>query len=223
MKSIVKLTVVALALSVGVANAAKPGAYIGAGVGASNLGSGLGYSRLHGYSGINSFANGHVSATSPTLAGTAFAGYNFNPYFGLEAGYVNYGTAHNTSALNGTTASIDRKLQSANLVGKAYLPIQDTGLNLYALGGVAMVKSDTTYTPGAASLVSGANFSSPTNSPKYNLRPVYGVGASYEIPNSQVTTSIEVSHLQGSGNPATSSSAIPSANLATFGLSYSFG
>ena len=50
-----------------------------------------------------------------------------------------------------------------------------------------------------------------------------GIGTSYDIPQTQLTTSLELSHIQGSGNVKSSLSAIPSANMITLNLAYNFG
>jgi hypothetical protein len=54
------------------------------------------------------------------------------------------------------------------------------------------------------------------------VRPIIGVGASYNI-QSNIVTNLELSHIQGSGNLKTSSKAIPSANLLTLNVAYNFG
>ena len=105
-----------------------------------------------------------------------------------------------------------------NLVGKADLPIYDSGFSLYALGGAAYVISKTdTKLNGVPSKLKSVSV---TNK---KLRPTYGVGASYDIPQTQLTTSVEFSRIQGKGNVRTSSSAIPTANEVAFNLAYNFG
>jgi opacity protein-like surface antigen len=217
MKKTLKISAAILALSAltGLASAATPGTYVGGGLGYSNLGT-----------------PDHNIVTGPRAAGLhqsydktgwgerAFAGYNFNEYFGIEGGYAHYAKAtYKTSAPGLASGSVEYSFQDINLVGKAYLPVYDTGVNVYALGGVAYVRSygDEKL---SSSIPGVAQHQSKTNN---KFRPTYGVGVSYDIPQTQLTTNVEFSRVQGTGNVYSSNSAIPSANLVTLNLAYNFG
>ena len=199
------------------ANAAILGPYAGIGLGSSNTNPTTRFS-------IDSDNWSEVSGYSakPKLAGKLFAGYNFNQYVGLEAGYAIYGNTKDTYAAHNTTASATYRMNAASLVGKAYLPIQ--AFNLYALGGAAEVYSKVQNRNNNVSLLTINNNLSLQNGSKTTraLRPVYGIGASYDV-NSQVTTGLEFSRIQGKGNTKTNSTAIPSANLLTLTAAYNFG
>src|SRR5262249_15680656 len=130
------------AILAGQANAANTGAYAGLDVGASTLGT-PSDNIVTGEDG-KLFKQSHDRTG---FAGRVFAGYNFNPYIGLEAGITKYATAHYNSSLKEdkhTKGSQDYSLVTCDLVAKAYLPISDSGFNLYALGGAALVHSHNT-------------------------------------------------------------------------------
>ncbi|EKD72186.1 MAG: OmpA-like protein transmembrane protein [uncultured bacterium] len=192
---------------VGLTHAVTPGAYVGAGLGASKL---------------QTPSLSVTSATSTStsrggLGGRLFAGYNVNKYFGVEGGYATYAP----STYKGTTATSTGKLKysldAINLVGKGYLPLADTGFNAYVLGGVAAVRSKVRLS--GTDVFDGVANVSKTN---HALRPTYGAGVSYDFAQ-HVSTNLELSHIQGKGNVRTSNSAIPSANMVSFNVGYNFG
>ena len=100
-----------------------------------------------------------------------------------------------------------------------------TGFNLYGLGGTALVHTKQKANVNQSMTIGGDTITgSGSDSKTQNkVRPVLGLGASYDIPNTQLTTALEYSHIFGSGNVKTSSSAIPSADLVTFNVAYNFG
>lgn len=197
-------TVIASLLVVGVANAATPGAYVGLGAGASIIRT----------PNIDLDAKGTTYKTSQQrggLGGRVFAGYNFNQYVGLETALATY--AKSTYKLSGYGESFTTKdsLYALSLVGKGYLPLSDTGLSAYVLGGLAEVRNEIRLT---GSTRESYNTSS--------LRPTYGLGLSYDT-TSHVTTGLEVSRIQGKGNMKTDSHAIPTADMVSFNIGYNFG
>ncbi len=200
------------------ANAAQPGAYAGIGLGASNISA----------ASKSMFVNTTDTAGKSTtqnggLGGKLFGGYNFNQYFGLEANFANYARTTNKMTVESNTASAKYTMSTISLVAKGYLPIQQD-FNLYALGGAAEVYSKVNYSNnsnGAIVLKDNSNLRTGSQTTR-KLRPVVGVGASYDV-NSHVTTGLEFSHIQGSGNTNTSAKAIPSANMLTLTGAYNFG
>lgn len=210
MKKFVKLSLAAVALAAvsSAALAAAPGAYVGAGIG---------YGRLEQ---ANAFPKGTVPSTVKTsqqkgnVEGRAFVGYNFNQNFGVEGGYNYVGDATvKANTVKGITPAgsfkYTNQIQTGDLVAKAYLPISDSGFNLYALGGAAYVHSNEKFSGTGVT-----NVQTTTN----KVRPKYGIGASYDIPNSPVTTSLELSRVQGTGDHT----AIPNLDSAMFTVSYTF-
>lgn len=202
MRNILKLSIAFLALA-GVSSvvlAANPGVYVGAGIG-------YGYGE---YTKVKSTPTVSVSQQNGNAAGRAFVGYNFNQNIGVEGGYNYYGpmTQKNTSKDGSNfNEKANIQLQSADLVGKAYLPISDSGFNLYALGGAAYVHSN-------AALKGNISANDTDNA----VRPKFGLGVAYAIPNSGITTSLEASRIQKVGN----NSNIPNIDEGMLTVSYTF-
>lgn len=218
MKKTASLGVAVLCLAglINTTYAAKPGYYVGAGVGVSKLDT------------PNQFLFDNVTGPGVKksrqiggVGGRLFAGYNVNQYFGLEAGYARYARSkYNTSVVTtsgNAKANVDYSLYAFDLVGKGYLPIGDSGFNAYVLGGVARATNTTDYSMKFAGKT--VVDKSPTTS---KFRPVYGVGMSYDVPKSPVTTNLEISRVQGQGNVKTSARAIPNADMVSLNIAYNF-
>jgi len=210
MKIIGKLSAAAVAslALVSLAHAAAIGPYAGIG---------LGYSKLETPSITQTNIPGVISTSEDKggLGGRLFAGYNFNEYLGLEASVNDF--ANSTYKANSSLLGMNQKLQysllSENLVAKAYLPIQNSGVNVYALGGAAYVQSQAKLT----SNVPGMSATYKTNA----IRPVAGIGVSYDA-SRNITAGVEASRIFGRGNLKTSNSAIPNADMVSFNISYNF-
>lgn len=216
MKKIFKLGVAFLSLSalVGGAYATTPGSYVGAGLGESNV-----------------QKQSHASNHNNGIAGRLFAGYNFNEYFGLEAGLAKYAQAKsnyhfkvnnitNPAVFNNFFGSAKTDLTTVDLVGKAYLPISDSGFNLYGLAGLAYVHQAGNYHTTSAN-AAGATMSSKFNNTGNSIHPIYGLGAGYNIPQSNITTNLEYTRLQGSTKIFGGKTAA-NANMVTFNVAYNF-
>ena len=190
------LSSVALLVAMGeLANAATPGAYLGAGAG---------YSALEAASDADKLDQGG-------LGGRAFAGYNFNHYFGLES---NYSTFFKTRyVLNDyRNVAIDYKLNALSLVAKGYIPLpEDAPFNLYASLGAAQVYAD------IDAKVNLSTFFSDSDS---GLVPVFGFGANYDI-NKRLTAVLDCS-LFGKKKADYSHFGVQSSMLATLSLAYKF-
>lgn len=224
MKKTVKIVVAVAALSAisSLSFAATPGGYVGLGLGAgqqntSNL-------DLSNKAGIKF----NQSRSTTGLAGRIFGGYNFNEYVGIETGYAKYSNAttkfnaKNITLVN-AYGSLDYKMAALDVVGKVYLPIPESALNLYGLGGFALVQSTTDTKVNAKVVGTQTVVYKSTSNTERKIRPLVGFGASYDIPQTQLTTSMEYSYLVGQGNVKTSPTAIPSAGLLTLNLAYNFG
>lgn len=209
--NITKYCVAALSLSLvaNLAHAATPGSYLGIGLGASRQDTPNKY--------LVQGAAGDVLDQSKSrngLGARIFYGYNISQYFGVEAGLAKYADATYKSSAPGTPVNYKLTYSTAALdvVGKVYLPVSDSGINLYALGGGAVVRtkaSERGYVP-------GYNLSSTT---KTQVKPTAGAGITLDIPNTQVISSIEYSHVFGKTN----GKLVPSTDLVTFNLGYKFG
>lgn len=225
MRKTAKLSIAILAASVltsAAAYAATPGTYAGLGLGAGKQQtSNLDLSNRYGVT----FGQ-NVSNTG--LAGRIFAGHNFDNNFGIEAGITQYTNADTKFTANnlvsgGISGSAEYQMTTFDLVGKAYLPLSESGFNIYGLGGISLVHSKTTTQVTAKN--SSINYATSAKQSKSqdNVRPVIGVGASYDIPQTQLTAGWEYKHTFGKGNVKNSINAIPSADLVTLDLSYNFG
>jgi len=202
------------------AQAATKGAYIGAGLGGSQVeasnGSGSVLDQISSFPGIAT----SLSKQNYGVAGKLFAGYNFNPYFGLETNYQMYTRSLGTitlsaNGLNFAKNTVQHNLSALDLVGKAYLPLEQ--FDLYALAGVA----ETFNTAKQKASIFGLPINS-TSKSFSSLRPIIGIGANYNV-NTNITTGLEFSHIQGKGNINTNMKAVPNANLLTLTGAYNFG
>lgn len=204
----VKLGLAILSLSV-LANsalAATQGGYVGLGLGASRIQSED--QDLVPASGVRN------SNTLGGLGGRVFVGYNFNRYVGLEAGIAHYAPSkYNASEINGPgSASLKYSMNAIDLVGKAYLPIAESGFNAYVLGGAARVNSKQQI-----NISNGVDSFSDSQTTR-QIRPIYGLGVSYDASNN-VTTNLEFTQIKGKG----SDSSIPNANMLSLNVAYNFG
>ncbi len=209
-----KITIITAAIATSLAlataaNAATPGAYAGLGLGASTLRT-PNQNLWPAAPGVTS------SRDTGGLGGRIFGGYNFNNNFGLEAALATYANSKYKSSFGNSSQSAKYSLDALSVVAKGYLPFAE-GFNAYVLGGLAEVRSELH--------IDNVNLPPQmvVNSKTTNrIRPVYGVGVSYDV-NQHITTNVELSRIQGSGNVKTSTSAIPNADMLSLNLGYNFG
>lgn len=188
-------SVVLLAATSALVNAASPGPYLGVGAG---------YSTLEPASDAEMVNEGG-------LGGRAFVGYNFNHYFGLES---NYATFFKTRyVLNDyQNVAIDYKLNALSAVAKGYLPLSEDGpFNLYASLGVAQMYAD---------IDAKVNLNTFLSDSDSGLVPVLGFGASYDL-NKRFTAVFDCS-VFGKKKADFSHFGIQRSALATLGLAYKF-
>lgn len=224
MKKIVKfsLAILSLATIASSSFAAVEGSYLGAGLGVSRL------RTLNDY--LVTGPGARAFTQSRELGGfgaRAFGGYNFNRYLGLEAGFSHYANSEYKSNLSSVFhASRKYSMNAFDVVGKAYLPIGETGFNVYGLVGGALVRSNNVV-KSSLNLPPTGHFAAFTGKAKESkvttrLRPKFGVGVSYDIPESKFTTSLELSRIQGTGNVKKNIKAIPNADMLTLNVAYNF-
>jgi hypothetical protein len=152
-------------------------------------GLGLGVDKVHVGDVSPAFYNKHDTQ----LAGRVFGGYNFNEYVGVEAGYNAFGTTKQTVNTFYGPVEFKSRFDSFDVRGKAYLPVMNNTANLYALGGVAYARNEDVHA----------------------YRPVYGVGANYDV-TKQVTAAVEVTRQQKN------SSTMPNIDTLMFTAAYNF-
>ncbi len=220
MKKIVKLSIAAVSLAImaSQANAANTGAYVGLGLGASTL---------------NTPSENIIVGEDAKLynqshhrtnyAGRVFAGYNFNQYIGVEAGATNYGSAIYTNKTLTTPVikGTQRYMMAAgDLVAKAYLPIGESGFNLYALGGAALIHS---MNVGKVYNQNEEVKKATVSATHTLLSPKVGLGANYAIPDTNVTAGLEWNRVFGKKISENMVNTVPGADMYALTVSYNFG
>lgn len=192
------------------------GAYAGVGVGVTTLNT----TDNNVFSSVGA-ANGYTSDDLDGNTGRVFAGYHISRFVGVEVGYAKYASSLYKGTLIGAKSSLKNSTNALDLIGKAYLPVTNSGFNVYALGGVAEVFGETD--DDNASVPLEDNVSPPDNgtTTTHHLRPKIGVGMSYDI-SSSVSASVELSRIRGAGNILDDSEATPDADMLSVSLTYKF-
>lgn len=137
------------------------------------LGAGLGYVTVDNDT-FDDLGSLGANTDDTDTAYKLFAGYQFNPNFAVEAGYVDFGefTASANNGFDYADASLEADGFTAALVGK--LPIQ-SGFGIYAKLGIIAWDADLK----ADGNISGTPMSE--SSGDDGTDPFYGVGAEYVI------------------------------------------
>ncbi len=181
----------------GSANAADPGAYVGAGAGFSTLGS---------------FSNAQT-IDDGGLGGRVFFGYNFNENFGIES---------NFSSMSKTKYQLDEdqnltfndKINVFSFVGKMYVPLaKKSPVNLYLSLGVVQVYGD----------LEAQYYSIPIpirNHTSSAFNAAAGLGVSYDV-SQHIMASLDASSFGGESGDETHIST-PRSGLVTFNIAYKF-
>lgn len=150
----------------------------------------------------------NTSISSTGLGWNLNGGYKFFPYFAAEIGYTSY--ASGTINFNGTKVGKDQA-QAVDLAGKAIIPIQETGAEIFAKLGAARTKSVVTVTNASLLAANGETLSTG------NFRSTalyFGLGADYAfIPNAAVN--LQWNRIDGNSKTG-------NLDLLSLGLSYLF-
>jgi outer membrane protein OmpA-like peptidoglycan-associated protein len=141
-------------LLAGAANAVEPGFYLGASGGQTTIDVNA---KDYGFNG-----NDHFKIDDNDVGWKAYLGYNFVPWLGVEAGYIDLGGA--SKNFNGNHAHLDFTGWEGFLVGT--LPLGP--VDLFAKAGAIDIKSQ----------LDTQNFGT---SDQTNTKFAYGVGAAYNI------------------------------------------
>jgi hypothetical protein len=118
----------------------------------------------------------YASNTSDSMSGIGWninVGYKFMPFFALEGGYTDYGTA-NSDFSNTTVAKTTS--QSYDLAGKVMLPIQNSGFEFLAKLGIGRTKSHTVNQDTGFATANGITVNAGTNN---STSLFYGLGGEY--------------------------------------------
>ncbi len=147
-------TAVLSALMANAAQAARPGFYIGAGLGQATVDQDAGD---FGYQGDSNF-----KVDDDDSAWKAFIGYNFLPWLGIEGGYKDFGNF--TQNIRGETFRVD-----------------PTGWDAYLVGSLPLGPVDLFAKVGAISLKTDANYSTFGQEDDTDTQLAYGAGIAYNI------------------------------------------
>ena len=158
-----------------------------------------------GATGIASSANG--SGTEWRLQ----LGYQLNPNFAIEAGYIDFGKTNYTANYTGGSASGTQKPGGVDVVAVGILPLTPEFSVFGKLGGVAV----STKTSLSASTLAAAT----TNTSSNGVRPLIGLGASYNL-QKNLDLRADIDHVSGLGK--TSSGGAVNENTVSLGVSYHF-
>jgi len=173
------------------------------------------------------FINGNVDDQG--VGGRIFAGYQYNPFFAVEAGFTQFhkttfvGAADNVisrKVSGGTSSSFDQYSgelteHAIDVVGKLTYPMQ-YGFGVFAKLGAAFIASDrhintTLITSGGSAIPQNTFYTKSYQA----IRPTYGAGIDYTIPNSSLDVDVAYSEIAGGGG-------ISRAGLISLGISEKF-
>jgi len=184
-KKVIGKTILFAALTLcltNIANATVPGPYVGGQFGYGNTD----YAWQDGWN-FNS-----TSTDSSGPAGRIFGGYQFNRYFTIELGYLQFSAAHVKyynifTGQQSYSGSVNEN--AIDLMAKGILPITDK-FNAYAKLGAAYVTAKTTYVPYDSFMI-GETY--------HEVLPAGAIGISYDItPN--VPVDLSYMHIQHGGD-----------------------
>jgi len=202
-KHIVKI-VVGMSLLASVANvyAVNAGFYLGGQAGVSNL-----HNVPRDVQGSTTTIP-QVRPKNTGIGARIFAGYQLNPYFGLEGGYTYYSPSQYKTSAPVTCSTPTIKTQALDFVGKGIVPIQDFAL--FAKAGVAIASVSSSGSLNTSTTMDSCG----SNSRTTVFRPTVGLGASYDLTQNWVAD-ISWSRIISGSN-------IRAADLIALGLSYHF-
>lgn len=177
----------------------------------------------------SSFVNGQTTTQVGELNGKVMIGYNFYNFFALEVSFADYARSQYKAYVpNGPSAYLKWVMSALNIVGKGYLPLpfeKNSWYNMspYGILGFCEAWSNTNYqnsgVPFAPYVTAEYQLGGTDTS---SLRPIVGGGVSYDIPNTQVSLAVEFTRISGTGNVWTNARSIPSAEMLTLNIYYSF-
>ena len=129
--------VIAAASTMGAAQAAGPGPYVGVGVASAD----------HSYK-LPGTVGGDTDGYK--ASGKIFGGYEFDQRFGVEVGYTDFKKSSHSYTLNGVNGRAESEGDSFYVAGKATHPITEQ-VSLFGKLGAARNKSDLSSTSASAS------------------------------------------------------------------------
>jgi hypothetical protein len=198
----------------------KPGFYAGvqAGWARTNYNNEDVLSEVVTANGSYSFRDADVDDTG--IGGRVFGGYQFNPYFALEAGYTQFHKTdfRITSVFQGVVANrFDGEVteHATDVVAKLTYPL-DYGFGVFGKVGAAYIAADR-HINESAIYSNGTQIPSSTLYTKsyQAVRPTWSAGVDYTIPNTSLDVDVTYTQILGGGG-------IPRADMAAIGITDKF-
>lgn len=147
-----------------------------------------------------------VSPTNTGLGGRFFGGYNFNQYAAYEMGYTHYAPSTYSVPTSVAVNNPAIRTNSFDLEGKGMFTIGAIGLGVFGKAGLALI------TTGQSGILQNSAANSSSNGNTTSVRPLIGLGVSYDLSQNWVTDLSWTRVLSGGG--------IKSADLIAIGFSY---
>jgi OOP family OmpA-OmpF porin len=139
-------------------------------------------------------------------------GYQFNPNFAVEGGYVSLGKMKYSATFTGGSATLEGKASGWNIAAVGILPINDA-FSAFGKLGVIRAKLETNVSATGP----GGSASGSTNAT--NWKPTWGFGGIYNI-NKAVGVRLEYERFQKLGDNDTTGQ--PNVDLLSAGVAYKF-
>lgn len=140
-------------------------------------------------------------------------GYQFNPNFAVEGGYVDLGKGKYSARAGSGTANADMKASGVNIAAVGILPLTDSFSVFAKVGAIAAKVETTVNTRGAGGSFSGTNSST-------KVRGNWGIGASYNL-TKQLGVRLEAEQFSQLGDDSTTAKKFD-VNMYSAGIQYKF-
>lgn len=209
--------VLALLGASGVAYAQQPGFYLGASVGQTNISTDDLVSDTVNELRAAGVPNVSSDDSNRDVGWKIFAGYQFNPYLGIEGGYVDFGKYDpQITASDGITnfkikGEIDSQAMFFDVVG--HLPVNES-FSAFGKVGLAFTRTDASI---SASLTNF--FSASAKTDENEVVPKVGVGVRYNI-TKQIGVRAEYEYYYNVGEEDTTGET--SIRMGSVGMTYHF-
>ena len=223
-KKVLSTTVLGIsALGVMAANAAAPGVYVTGQLGYANthMGDKTDTTNIDNNTSFHFHPNNgnDTNLSNNGLAGRIALGYQFNPNFALEAGYLRLSSTRvagtSFKPLNVGQGTFTLQQNVIDLLAKGIIPIS-AKFNLYGKAGLAYVNTAISSNIPTIPPIQG-NLNGVTDVARYKLAPEVALGVSYDL-TSNVSVDTSWSHIQAFGK-----SRPGNIDFVAVGLSYNFG
>jgi OOP family OmpA-OmpF porin len=149
---------------------------------------------------------------SSDLGWKAQLGYQFNPNFAMEGGYINLGKVNYSATYDQGTATGDYKVDGFNIAALGIIPL-DNNFSLFGKVGLVDARVSADLNGSGLGGIGNGSFS------ETRWRPEYGVGGIYSL-SKDTDLRIEYERVNGVGDVNTTGQA--NVDLVSLGISYKF-